>query len=98
VDNQEQSSPDGVNNPDALIHLADHLRKVPGVRVVGQGDDAQITIQGIKTFEGSTEPLYIVDGQQFNGEFSELAQLVNSVQIKSIQVLKIPSEIARYGV
>jgi TonB-dependent SusC/RagA subfamily outer membrane receptor len=97
--NEDQiNSMDGVENPDAMVSLADHLRRVPGVRVEGKGYDTTVTIQGIKTFNSGTNPLFIVDGQQINGSFSELEQMVNPNDIKSIRVLKEPGELAYYGV
>jgi outer membrane receptor for ferrienterochelin and colicin len=97
-DEEQINYMNGVENPDVMISLADHLRRIPGVRVEGKGSDTSITIQGIKTFNSGTNPLFIVDGQQINGTFSELEQMVNQNDIKSIRVLKEPSQLAYYGV
>ncbi len=88
----------GIDNPEPFISLSDHLRKVPGVNVRGQGQNARITIHGIHSFLGSSEPLFIVEGQQFSGGYRAVAHAVNVNDIKSIRVLKDPSDMAFYGI
>ena len=70
---------------------------VTGVQVnstYGQpGDDPKIRIRGIGTVNGSSTPLYVVDGVPYGGNISDL----NPQDIESMSVLKDAASAARYG-
>jgi len=70
---------------------------VTGVQILsssGQpGSDPSIVIRGVGTLNGDTDPLYIVDGVQFEGSLTSL----NQDDIKSMTVLKDASSTALYG-
>ncbi len=70
---------------------------VSGVQVsnsIGQpGNDADIRIRGIGTVNGSSSPLYVIDGVPFGGNISDL----NPSDIESISVLKDAASCALYG-
>ena len=57
------------------------------------GDDPSIRIRGIGTVNGSSTPLYILDGVPFGGNVSDL----NPADIESISVLKDAASAALYG-
>lgn len=57
------------------------------------GNDASIRIRGIGTVNGSSSPLYVIDGVPFGGNISDL----NSADIESISVLKDAASCALYG-
>lgn len=60
------------------------------------GDDATIKIRGINTMEGTTDPIYVVDGlvmDNFGGGFGS----INLNDVESIEVLKDASATALYG-
>lgn len=60
------------------------------------GDDASIKIRGINTINGSTEPIYVVDGiilDNFSGGFNS----INLNDVESIEVMKDASATALYG-
>lgn len=95
---QQPNAMNEVDNPEGNISLADHLRKVPGVNVSGSGTNASVRIRGIKSFYGSSEPIFVVNGVQVSGGFASLSQTLNVYDIKSITVLKDPSDTALYGV
>jgi len=57
------------------------------------GSSPNIVIRGVGTLNGSTEPLYIVDGMQFEGALST----INQEDIESLTVLKDASSTALYG-
>ena len=59
----------------------------------GPGSSPGIIIRGVGTLNGDTDPLYIVDGIQFEGSLSTIAQ----EDIASITVLKDASSTALYG-
>ena len=57
------------------------------------GNDPSIRIRGIGTVNGSSSPLYILDGVPFGGNISDL----NPNDIESISVLKDAASAALYG-
>ena len=57
------------------------------------GDDPSIRIRGIGTVNGSSSPLYIIDGVPFDGNVSDL----NPADIESMSVLKDAASAALYG-
>jgi len=69
----------------------------PGIRLTtasGQpGDDATITIRGIGSINGGTDPLIVMDGMVFSGLLSSIP----SSDIESITVLKDAASTALYG-
>jgi TonB-dependent SusC/RagA subfamily outer membrane receptor len=87
-----------IENPDHSISLVDHLRRVSGVQVSGNGNNAKITIRGINSFYGSSEPLFVVNGQPLGGGLADAIQVVPVESIQSIRVLKNATDIGFYGV
>lgn len=69
----------------------------PGITVTGNygspGESPTILIRGIGTVNGSTAPLYVVDGVPFGGNISDL----NPDDIESMSVLKDAASAALYG-
>ncbi|MDE6479412.1 MAG: SusC/RagA family TonB-linked outer membrane protein [Muribaculaceae bacterium] len=69
----------------------------PGVQVNGSttvpGESPTILIRGINSVNGTTSPLYVVDGVIFNGEISDL----NPNDVENISVLKDAASCALYG-
>jgi len=59
----------------------------------GPGDSPGIVIRGVGTLNGSTQPLYIVDGIQFNGPLNTL----NQEDIESFTILKDAASTSLYG-
>ena len=57
------------------------------------GSDPSIRIRGIGTVNGSSSPLYVVDGVPFGGNISD----INPADIESISVLKDAASCALYG-
>ncbi|MDR1380121.1 MAG: TonB-dependent receptor [Tannerella sp.] len=60
------------------------------------GDDSNIKIRGINTINGTTDPIYVVDGlvmDNFGGGFNA----VNLNDVASIEILKDASATALYG-
>lgn len=97
-ENGEARSHNGVDNPSHSETLVDHLMKVAGINVVGDGRNAKISIHGVSTIYGSNEPLFVVNGQQLGGGLQEAMNIIPVSDIKSIRVLKNPSEVGAYGV
>ena len=71
--------------------------KVSGVQINSTygapGSDPSIRIRGIGTVNGSTSPLYVLDGVPFGGNVSDL----NPADIESVSVLKDAASAALYG-
>ena len=57
------------------------------------GSSPNIIIRGVGTLNGDTDPLYIVDGMQFEGELTS----INQEDIQSITILKDASSTSLYG-
>ena len=57
------------------------------------GSDPSIRIRGIGTINGSSSPLYVLDGVPFSGSISDL----NPADIESMTVLKDAASAALYG-
>lgn len=87
-----------IENPDVTLSLVDHLRKVPGVTVIGNGPDASVSIRGRTSMQNSDEPLYVVDGNVITGGLRDAISVVPVQDIKSIRVLKTGPETSLYGV
>lgn len=72
--------------------------QVPGMTVLsssGQpGQSASVTIRGVGSINGSTRPLYILDGVPIEGNYF---QTINPEDIESATVLKDASAKALYG-
>jgi TonB-dependent starch-binding outer membrane protein SusC len=64
------------------------------------GGGISINIRGVSTINGSTEPLYVVDGVQIQGQSvsnSSNLSWLNTGDIESVSVLQGPSATAIYG-
>lgn len=71
-----------------FLTIYDYLRGQPGVEVTG----TRVFIRGVSSLNGSTEPLYIIDGSTVNS-FNN----INMLDVKKIKVLKTPDELSIYG-
>lgn len=78
--------------------LTEYLDTVVGVRVEGQGQDAEVTVRGGKAFELSRymTPLYVIDGQVYSVPYQRIYQMMGNYVIKNIRVLK-NAEAATYN-
>ncbi|MCP9770555.1 hypothetical protein EGI22_21825 [Lacihabitans sp. LS3-19] len=79
------------------ISLDVYLRKVPGVSVRGDGANAEILIRGASSLNANMEPLFVLNGTSYSGNFSSLFQSINTNDIKSVSVLKDASSTGIYG-
>ncbi|MCH5226458.1 MAG: SusC/RagA family TonB-linked outer membrane protein, partial [Muribaculaceae bacterium] len=69
----------------------------PGVQVSNTtgtpGSEPSILIRGINTINGTTAPLYVVDGVIYNGSIAD----INPADVESMSVLKDAASCALYG-
>ncbi|MDE5419647.1 carboxypeptidase-like regulatory domain-containing protein [Labilibaculum sp. DW002] len=89
-------SPNSLNKgiPGVSGNISQTLQgRVAGVQINSQGSGVSISIRGATTLNFNNKPLYIINGQIFDADISELDQ--NS--IANIQVLKDKSATALYG-
>lgn len=72
--------------------------RFPGVQVyAAPGGGIQVRIRGASTIDGSTEPLYVVDGYPLPPGTGGLVG-INPADVARIEVLKSAGELAQYGV
>ena len=88
-------------------------QKAPGVEVTSQSGDpgagSGIILRGLKTIQGTGQPLFVVDGQPIDNStivtaasdngfaYSNRALDLNPADIETVDVLKGPSAAALYG-
>lgn len=85
------------NRPNANVMntLQGQLAGVNITASTGQpGAKSSVVIRGIGTFEGSTDPLYVIDGFPSN---SDNFRSINPNDIESVQVLKDAAAVSEYG-
>ena len=77
------------------VSLENRLKQTAGVFFFG----SEVRIRGgDQSFFGDSEPLFIINGQAVTGGYSAAKNMVNEVEIRSITVLKNPTDLAMYGV
>lgn len=95
----EEYDPNTVEVTQAEIPLEDYLRRFSGITVSGSGANARILVRsGGNSLTSGTEPLFLINGNQFNGDFKALSQTISVNDIKSIKVYKNASETSYFGV
>jgi len=91
------TAPHTLSGIDPNIDLTSQLQRLPGVSVSGQGQNAVIVVRGISTINAGIEPLFVVDGQQINGDYANLYDAINPRDIKTIDLLTNPGDTGIYG-
>jgi TonB-dependent SusC/RagA subfamily outer membrane receptor len=71
--------------------------KFPGVIVTSTPAGLSVTIGGPSSFDGSSSPLYVLDGSPINPGPKGVLTGLNPYDIESIKVLRNPADIAVYG-
>ena len=87
--------------------------KVAGVQIISQGGSpgaaSSINIRGKSSFQGGSQPLFVVDGVPINNSFSTIGSSasvdnsnravdINPDDVETISVLKGPAATALYGI
>lgn len=67
------------------VSLLNQIRRKSGIRIEG---GVPILTRGSNTVQSSAEPLYVIDGLVVGNSFSSVDGVVNSSDVKSIQVIK----------
>ncbi len=77
--------------------LLDKIQALPGVTVSGDGSSATIRVRGVNSLAGVNSPLFILDGNDMGYEFSAVDSQISANNIRSVRLLKDPSDVAIYG-
>ncbi len=74
------------------VSLIDRLKRYPGLSIRG----TQVFLRGISSINNPNEVLFIVNGTQV-GNYSG-ASGITAQEIKRIEVIKNPADLAEYGI
>ncbi len=77
-------------------NLAEYLKRQPGVKIDGVGDNLDIQIRGASSFGAELRPLYVVGGVVRGYSYGDVNSSINMSDVSSIQVLT-GSEASEYG-
>ncbi len=80
----------------SYTNMADVLRSVGGIQVSGYGQNVTVTLRGVNTFTGDTQPLYVVNKIPMGTDYGLINQIAPQ-DIDDIRVLKGTYAINRYG-
>ena len=76
---------------------ANQLRRFPGVQITGNDSNAKISIRGINSMFNQQGPLFYINNSPVGNDYSLIYNMVDPNDIKTIKVLKEPTELQRYG-
>ena len=79
------------------ISLTNQLRRFPGIQITGNGSNAKISIRGINSILNQQGPLFYINNSPVGNDYSLIYNMVDPNDIKTIRVLKEPTELLRYG-
>lgn len=79
------------------IDLTSYLRRIPGISVQGDGENARVKVRGTSSFGTSSDPLFVINGSVLGTSYSTLLSTIDPSDIARVRVLKDASETARYG-
>ncbi len=77
--------------------LSDFFRQVPGLSVIGKGEYATVRVRGMADYQGSGEPLFVINGREYLGGFQSIYYEVVPEEIRSVRVLRHSTELFKYG-
>ena len=96
--NTEPRNTNTITNLSPEVTLANYLRRFSGVMVKGSGEDATVLVRsGGNSIMNSSEPLFLINGIEYNGSFASLRGTISVNEIKSVTVYKNASDTAFYG-
>lgn len=94
--NANQDKKDKATETDISIDLTQRIKMLSGVIVRGDRGTAEITISGPNSFGGNTSPLFVLDGRPV-ADYATVYGMVNTADIKRVEVLKDPVQTSFYG-
>ena len=75
--------------------LLDMLRRQPNLFISGNGPNATVSMRGSRSIEGTSEPLFVVDGTPLGYGYNS-ASTIDVTTVESIRVLS-PAQSGLYG-
>lgn len=81
------------------LSLADYLRRLPGVRVIGTGDNVRVFVRGGggSPQASGNSPLFVIDGNQAGNDYSQASNMIDMNDIAYVEVLKDVASTNSYG-
>jgi len=80
------------------LSLADYLRRMAGVQVMGSGNNVTVYVRGGSASQTSgNTPLYVIDGNQIGNEYSQASNMIDVNDIRYVEVLKDVASTNTYG-
>lgn len=84
------------DTPQQNIPLSEYLKRVPGVNVTGNGDNAQVLVRGINSLS-MNEPLFVLNGSPLGLGYKTVSNIVDVNDIRNVSVLKDGASTSMYG-
>ena len=78
------------------LDLTQHLRKLPGLTIRGDGENASFVVRGVATVVSGNQPLFVLNGIAIN-DYATVYRMVDPINFKSARLLKNASETSFYG-
>lgn len=86
------------DNLNLATDLVEYLRGFPELTITGSGSSANVSVRPMTSIPTDGEPLYVINGIPVNGGLHTANSLVIVSNIKSVNVLRRPGELAFYGI
>ncbi len=78
--------------------LVEVLQSVQGLRVMGNGNNAKISMSGYNSINAiNNEPLFVVDGIPVGSSLTNLNGILTPAMVKSIKTVRGMQATSRYG-
>jgi TonB-dependent SusC/RagA subfamily outer membrane receptor len=91
-------SPDEVTPTQANIDLATYLRRIPGVQIIGTGENVAVHIRGgSQTITGQQGALFVIDNMIVGNSYASVVGMVDVNDIARVNVLKGVDASNEYG-
>ncbi|NJO87134.1 MAG: TonB-dependent receptor plug domain-containing protein [Lewinella sp.] len=87
-----------VTSAESGIDLTSYLRRIPGLQVQGNGENASLRVRFNASFETENRPLIVLNGIPLGYNYSSLYTVIDPNDIDKVSVLKTPDETSRYGI
>ena len=78
------------------ISLLNRIRTHPGIYIEGSEETARVYTKGINSINNQKEMLFVLNGIKV-GNYTQIAKILNPIDIKNITILRNASDIALYG-
>jgi TonB-dependent SusC/RagA subfamily outer membrane receptor len=91
-------NPNEITPTQANVDLATYLRRIPGVQIIGSGENVVVHIRGgSQTITGRHGALFVVDNMIAGNSYATVVGMVDVNDIERVKVLKGVDASAAYG-